>query len=73
MQAAHQPAQGEVVLRRLVEEPLQHNRGGNNGSRVGRWCWLQPEPPDKFLSEIKFSYGEDVLLGEYTECLPYSQ
>ena len=61
MQAAHQPAQGEVIRRRLVVQPLQHNGGGDERSRVGRRCWLQLGPPDRSLPEIKFGYGEDGL------------
>ena len=56
MQAAHQPAQGEVIRGCLVVQPLQHNRGGRNGSRVGSRYLLQLGPLDRSSPEIAFGY-----------------
>jgi hypothetical protein len=56
MQAAHQPAQGEVIRRCLVVQPLQHGGRWDNGSRVGRRYPLQLGSPDRSLPEIAFGY-----------------
>ena len=40
-QAAHQPAQGEVIGRRRVVQPLRHDRGGHKFSHVGNRCRRQ--------------------------------
>src|SRR6185312_9706471 len=46
-QAAREPAQGDVILRRLVVQPLQHSGGADE--RVGR-CRVQFGPPDYCLA-----------------------
>ena len=46
VQAAHQPAEGEVIRRCFVVQPLQHVGGRDKRTRVGAWCGLQFEPPD---------------------------